>query len=56
LPWFARQFAAGEAYRAPQVAGLTANVSQPANFQVFLNGQSKGVLPGVQVSLNKLAE
>jgi len=54
--YFARQFGAGEAYRAPQLAGLTAEVSQPGNFQVFVGGQSKGVLPAPQVSLNKLAE
>jgi transcriptional regulator with XRE-family HTH domain len=54
--YFARQFAAGEAFRAPPVAGLTAAVSVPASFQVFVNGQSKGVLPAAQVSLNKLAE
>jgi cytoskeleton protein RodZ len=53
--YFARQFAAGEAYRAPQIAGLTATVSVPASFQVFVNGQSKGVLPAAQVSLNNLA-
>ncbi|HEV7386124.1 MAG TPA: helix-turn-helix domain-containing protein [Phenylobacterium sp.] len=54
--YFARQFAAGEAFRAPQLAGLTATVSVPASFQVFVHGQSKGVLPAAQVSLNKLAE
>jgi cytoskeleton protein RodZ len=54
--YFARQFAAGEAYRAPDIAGLTATVSQPASFQVFVGGQSKGVLPAVQVSLGKLAQ
>lgn len=53
--YFARQFAAGEAYRVPQIAGLTGTVSEPDSFQVFLNGQSKGVLPAAQVSLNKLA-
>jgi cytoskeleton protein RodZ len=54
--YFARQFAAGDAFRVPQVAGLTADVSQPASFQVFVGGQSKGVLPAAQVSLNKLAQ
>ena len=54
--YFARQFAAGEAFRAPELAGLTASVSEPASFQVFVGGQSKGVLPAAQVSLNKLAE
>lgn len=53
--YFARQFAAGEAYRAPQLAGLTASVSEPDSFQVFVGGQSKGVLPAAQVSLNQLA-
>jgi cytoskeletal protein RodZ len=54
--YFARQFGPGEAYRAPQVAGLTATVSAPASFQVFVGNQSKGVLPAAQVSLGKLAE
>jgi hypothetical protein len=54
--YFARQFSPGEAYRAPQVAGLTAAVSAPASFQVFVAGQSKGVLPAAQVSLGQLAE
>ncbi len=53
--YFARQFAAGEAFRAPQLAGLTATVSEPDSFQVFVGGQTKGVLPAAQVSLNKLA-
>ena len=54
--YFARQFAAGEAYRVPELAGLTATVSAPASFQVFVGNQSKGVLPAAQVSLGKLAE
>ena len=54
--YFARQFAAGEAYRAPQLAGLTADVSEPDSFQVFVAGRSRGVLPAAQASLNKLAE
>jgi len=54
--YFARQFAAGEAYRVPQLAGLTATVSEPDSFQVFVAGRSKGVLPAAQVSLNRLAE
>jgi cytoskeletal protein RodZ len=54
--YFARQFAAGDAFRAPQVDGLTADVSQPASFQVFVGGRSKGVLPAAQVSLSKLAQ
>ncbi len=54
--YFARQFAPGEAYRAPRLTGLTADVSEPTNFQVYVNGQSKGVLPAAQTSLTKLAE
>ena len=54
--YFARQFAPGEAYRAPQIAGLTADVSQPASFQVFVGGRSKGVLPAAQTSLTQLAQ
>jgi transcriptional regulator with XRE-family HTH domain len=54
--YFARQFAPGEAYRAPSLAGLTAEVSEPTNFQVFVGGQSKGVLPAAQTSLTQLAQ
>jgi len=53
--YFARQFQPGEAFRAPAVAGLTAEVSEASNFQVFVNGQSKGVLPAAQTSLTQLA-
>ena len=54
--YFARQFAAGDAFRVPQVGGLTADVSQPASFQVFVGGRSRGLLPAPQVLLSKLAE
>ncbi|HEY0435162.1 MAG TPA: helix-turn-helix domain-containing protein [Phenylobacterium sp.] len=54
--YFARQFAPGDAFRAPQVMGLTAEVSEPTNFQVFVGGQSRGVLPAAQTSLNQLAQ
>jgi transcriptional regulator with XRE-family HTH domain len=53
--YFARQLAAGEAFRAPQVGGLTFNVTDPNAFQVFVNGQSKGVLPAAQASVSGLA-
>jgi cytoskeletal protein RodZ len=54
--YFARQFAPGEAYRAPLLAGLTAEVSDPTNFQVFVDGRSKGVLPAAQTSLTQLTQ
>jgi len=53
--YFARQLAKGEAYRVPQLAGLTLDVSAPHDFQVFVAGQSKGVLPAQQVLASKLA-
>ncbi|RAK58677.1 helix-turn-helix domain-containing protein [Phenylobacterium hankyongense] len=53
--YFARQLAAGEAYRAPQIGGLTFDVSTPNAFQVFVGGQSKGVLPSAQTSVSALA-
>jgi transcriptional regulator with XRE-family HTH domain len=52
--YFARQLSAGEAYRAPAIKGLTVDVSDPAAFQVFTAGQSKGVLPAAQTPLGKL--
>jgi transcriptional regulator with XRE-family HTH domain len=53
--YFARQLAAGEAFRAPQASGLTFNVTDPNNFQVFVGGQSRGVLPAAQASVSGLA-
>ncbi|ACG77252.1 putative transcriptional regulator [Phenylobacterium zucineum HLK1] len=53
--YFARQLAAGEAYKVPQLPGLTIDVSEPSDFQVFVAGQSKGVLPARQVLASKLA-
>ena len=53
--YFARQLAQGEAYRAPQIGGLTFNVTDPNAFQVFVAGQSRGVLPAAQASVSGLA-
>ena len=53
--YFARQLAAGEAFRAPQVNGLTFDVVDPNAFQVFVGGQSRGVLPARQASVSGLA-
>ncbi len=54
--YFARQFAAGEAYRVPNVKGLTADVSEPEAFDVFVGGALKGELPAPQTALAKLAD
>jgi transcriptional regulator with XRE-family HTH domain len=43
--YFARQLSEGEAYRAPGIGGISVDVSEPEAFQVFVSGQSKGVLP-----------
>lgn len=52
--YFARQLAKGEAYRVPNLSGLTLDVSAPQDFQVFVGGQSRGVLPSTQVLASKL--
>jgi len=53
--YFARQLTAGEAYRAPNIGGLTVDVSDPTAFQVFVGGQSRGLLPQAQTPLSKIA-
>ncbi|WP_297694800.1 helix-turn-helix domain-containing protein [Phenylobacterium sp.] len=52
--YFARQLAPGEAYRIPQLGGLTVDVSEPEAFQAFVGGQSKGVLPAPLTPVAKL--
>lgn len=52
--YFARQLAAGDAYRVPALSGLTVDVSRANDFQVFVAGQSKGVLPSTQTLASKL--
>jgi cytoskeletal protein RodZ len=52
---FARQLAAGEAYRAPTVEGLTVEVSNPADFDLYRDGELQGPLAAPQTSLDKLA-
>lgn len=51
--YFARQLAAGEAYRAPMLKGVTADVVEAGAVQAFVGGQSKGLLP---VGLNSVAK
>lgn len=52
--YFARQLAAGEAYRAPAGKGLSVDVSDPQAFDVFVAGAFKGPLPAAQMPLSKL--
>jgi cytoskeletal protein RodZ len=53
-PYFARQLAAGQAYRLPQLKGLTVEVTDPALFNVYVNGVLTGRLPGNQTSAASL--
>lgn len=53
--YFARQLSKGEAFRVPQLAGITLDVSNADDLQVFVQGQSRGVLPAQQVLASKLA-
>ena len=52
--YFARQLAKGEAYRAPAMNGLVVDVSEPTAFQVFVGGQSRGLLDANQTNLSRL--
>ncbi|NBB64397.1 helix-turn-helix domain-containing protein [Pseudomonas sp. ODNR1LW] len=51
---FARQMAAGEAWRAPLGVSAVIDVSDPAAFDLYLNGEYGGVLPGVLTPLGQL--
>lgn len=52
--YFARQLAAGEAWRALDVAGLTIDVGNPASVEVFVGGLSRGPLAQAQTRLSSL--
>jgi len=54
--YFARQLAAGEAYRAPQTAGLSVEASNPAVVDVFVGGLLKGPLPAAQTAISRLTD
>ena len=52
--YFARQLAAGEAYRVPVLSGLSADVADPAGFTVYVDGVLSGTLPGAITALSRL--
>lgn len=52
---FARQMAAGEAYRVPALPGLATDVSDPAAFAVYVDGVLSGPLPAAKMPLSRLA-
>ena len=53
--YFARQLAAGEAYRVSTAPGLVVDVVEAEAVQVFVGGQSKGLLPVGANAMSKLA-
>jgi len=54
--YFARQLAAGEAYRAPQTPGLSVEASDPAVVDVFVGGLFKSPLPAAKIVVSRLTE
>jgi cytoskeletal protein RodZ len=54
--YFARQLAAGEAYRAPQTPGLSVEVSDPAVVDVFVGGAFKSLLPAPKTAVSRLTD
>jgi len=51
---FARQLAAGDAWRAPVGVAATVEVQNVSAFDVYLNGEHGGALAAVQTPLNQL--
>jgi cytoskeleton protein RodZ len=51
---FARQLAAGEAWRAPVGVAALVDVSEPTAFDVYLNGEHGGALPAPLTPLAQL--
>ena len=52
--YFARQLETGEAYAAPALAGLSVEVSNPAEVNVYVDRAFKGPLPGPTTALSSL--
>jgi hypothetical protein len=54
--YFARVLAPGEAWRAPAVPGLVADVGDPAAMEAFVGGVSRGRLVQSQTPVARLGE
>ncbi len=54
--YFARELETGEAYRAPLGRGLTADVSDPNAFLLYVGGKLAGPLSEPQTPLDKAAQ
>ena len=52
--YFARQLAAGEAYRVPAVSGLVIDAPMADTLDVYVGGQGKSILPAGVTSVGKL--
>ncbi|MBV8683088.1 MAG: helix-turn-helix domain-containing protein [Caulobacteraceae bacterium] len=52
--YFARQLAAGEAWRAPAMDGLTVDADTPSAIEVFVGGALRGVLAQSRAPVSKL--
>ena len=52
--YFARELAAGEAWRAPAIAGLTVDADTPAAAEVYLGGRAEGPLTETQTAVESL--
>jgi cytoskeletal protein RodZ len=52
--YFARHLAAGESWRAPAIAGLTADAGTPSAVEAYVAGLSHGVLTRPQTPLSSL--
>ena len=53
--FFARELAIGESYHAPQGRALTADVSDPSAFDIYVGGHRTGLLSEPQTPLDSLA-
>ncbi len=53
---FARQLAAGEAWRAPPAGDLALEIGNPASVERFVDGRSRGPLAAARVSLASLRQ
>jgi len=53
--YFARQLSAGEAWRAPDLPGLTVEVGNPSAIEVYAQGLSKGPLTDTKTALSTLS-
>lgn len=54
--YFARALAAGEAYRAPNIKGLSVEVSEPALMDVFVSGRLQGPMSTPNSAVSSLVD